>query len=332
MALPGKTGHAIGFTLCMVMACVSQAQPESSKRPSYPNTENFGMQYDVSAPWYQECKRVEQVKSSEATPALPASCGAFNYYDKQQQAVTGNAEWAGVRACALASGDNAVLSMVYANGLGVRRNLALATQYACRAGGAYAEVTGRIAHLQALQTSAPGTDYDQCDDITSGYMMGICASIADGQTEKVRVAWLARLRRQLPAPQVAAFDQLLAASDAFALARGNETDLSGTARGAQVIEAIASEKEWLREHLAAFEKGNRSLKAAQAVAVADTELNRAYQTLMAAPVSDKERPDRLRDSTVNKADVRATQRLWLAYRDAWVRLRRCVIPPCRRTI
>ena len=44
----------------------------------------------------------------------------------------------------------------------------------------------------------------------------------------------------------------------------------------------------------------------QALAAADAALNRAYQAVMRAP-----------DTTVAKADVRAAQRLWLAYRDAW---------------
>lgn len=40
---------------------------------------------------------------------------------------------------------------------------------------------------------------------------------------------------------------------------------------------------------------------------------------MATPTTDKARPDAVGGSTVTKASVRATQRLWLAYRDAWVR-------------
>ena len=300
----------------LMLAGGSHAQPPAPA--SYPNTENFGRDVDPKTPWVQECLRVEKVRAA-ATPPLPASCKAYNYYVKRQQAVTSAAEWGGVRACAVAANDSGVLAMLYANGLGVPRNLDLATQYACRAGGAYMEVQGRIAHLQAMQNSPSATPYDQCDDITSGYMMGICASIGDGQADKIRSAYLARLRRQLPAAQVGAFDQLVAATNAFANSRGDETDTSGTARSMQVIQAEAREKEWLREHLAAFEKGNVNISPAQPLAVVDAELNRAYQALMAAPVTDKEHADRLPDSTVTKADVRAAQRRWLAYRDAWVR-------------
>lgn len=304
---------AMPFVLAVSTAGVVQAQAAKG----YPNTESIGRTVDPATPWFRECLRVAHVKMPEPAPAVPPSCKAFDYYDKRRQAATSQIEWNGVRACAIAAQDDAVLSMLYANGLGVVRNLDIATHYACRAGGAGAEMEGRIAHLQALQHSAPAKAYDQCDDITSGFMMGICAGIADGQAGKVRINDLAALRRKLTKDQVAAFDRLVAATNAFAKARGGETDLTGTARGMLVVQAEAGEQEWLREHLAAFEKGR--FPAAPALATVDAELNRAYNALMARPVTDKNHPDRLPDSTVTKADVRAAQRLWLAYRDAWVR-------------
>lgn len=302
------------LALAMTLGTAGLAHAQAS----YPNTDGFGRAADPTAPWYQECLRVAKVKPPPV-PALPASCKVYDYYGKLAQATTSAAEWGGVRACAVADKNDAVLAMLYANGLGVPRNLDLATQSACRAGGAYAEVTGRIDHLIALQKSPPGTRYDQCDDITSGFMMGVCAGVADTQAEKVRIAYLARLRRQLPPPQVAPFDQLVAATDAFARARSGEIDLSGSGRAAFSLQAQAREKEWLREHLVAFEKGNVKLAPAQPLAAADAELNRTYQAVM-----------RLPDTTVDKANVRATQRLWLAYRDAWLAfaaLRYPAIPP-----
>ncbi len=310
------------FSLAMGLGTMAHAAPP------YPNTENFGMEVDPNTPWFQACLRVEKIPTA-ATPPAPASCKTFDYYAKRGQASTSATEWTGVRACALAANDHAVLAMLYANGLGVPRNLDLATQYACRAGGAYAEVSGRVEHLQALKKEPSGTPYDQCDDATSGLMMGVCANVADGQADKIRNAYFARLRGQLPAPQIAAFDQLVAATRAFATARRSETDMTGTGRGAFSVQAEAREKEWLREHLAAFEKG--TFKApAPTLAAADAELNRIYQAMLAAPSGDANHPTRLPSSTVEKADVRTAQRLWIAYRDAWVRfakLRYPALPP-----
>jgi uncharacterized protein YecT (DUF1311 family) len=82
---------------------------------------------------------------------------------------------------------------------------------------------------------------------------------------------------------------------------------------------VSIEKEWLREHVLAFEKGTFNLASPQQLPIADTELNRAYKAVMATPSTDQDKPDAIGDSTVTKADVRAAQRLWLKYRDAWVR-------------
>lgn len=309
------TLHSAGLSIMLAMAGLAHAQAQAPA--GYPNTENFGRAANPAAPWFQECMRVAKVKPATPAPALPASCKAYDYYGKLGQATTSAAEWGGVRACAVAANDDGVLAMLYANGMGVPRDLDQATHYACRAGGAYAEVEGRVEHLMGLKKSPAGARYDQCDDVTSGYMGGICAGFADSQADKVRTAYFARLRRQLLPQQVGPFDKLVAATNALAEARGNETDLTGTARASMVTHAEAREKEWLREHLAAFEKGNVTLAPAQPLPAADAELNRAYQAVMRAPVADKAEPDRLPDSTVTRTEVRAAQRAWLAYRDAW---------------
>lgn len=199
----------------LALAGAACAQSGSHSGNTYPNTSTFGIPFDHKAPWYRHCMRVQPMVAP-ATPARPASCKAFDYYDKLSQAKASQAEWNGVRACAVDIQDDTVLSMLFANGLGVTRNLDLATRYACRAGGAYAEVTARIAHLQALKASAPATRYDQCDDITSGYMAVICAGIAEQQAGKVRHAFIAQLRRQLPVAQQGALESPVSAASAYA--------------------------------------------------------------------------------------------------------------------
>lgn len=138
---------------------------------SYPNTEHFGVPVDRGDDWYTKCIRVEHVRApAAAITALPAACDASDaYYAKLDQAVTNGAEWAWVRSCAIASNDTAVLTMLYANGLGVKRDLALATRYACSTAAAMAETAYRVKHLSAL---GEGQRFDSCDDITSGMMGG----------------------------------------------------------------------------------------------------------------------------------------------------------------
>ncbi|MDQ2820422.1 MAG: DUF1311 domain-containing protein [Pseudomonadota bacterium] len=313
-----RTRSLLALATGLTMMTLAHAVPQDAAPKAYPNTAGFGSDVDPKTPWFQECLRVAKVQSPVATPAAPANCKAHDYYDKVDQATTSDAEWGNVRACAAAANDNDVLATLFANGQGVPRNVDLATQYACRAGGAYMEVQLRIEHLQALRKRPSDKLYDQCDDATSGYMMGFCASYAKRRADKVSTDWSARLRRQLPAQQAAAFDQLVSAGNAFARARQDEMDYHGTIAAARAIGAETEEKEWLREHLVAFEKGNVKLTLQQQLPIADAELNRLYRAIMARRSTDPEHPDQLEDSTVTKADVRTAQRLWLKYRDAWV--------------
>jgi uncharacterized protein YecT (DUF1311 family) len=311
-----KMKRVVAVMAGLVLSSMAHAVPQSTPSKPFP----AGISgVDPQTPWYQECLRVAKVKTPATPPAPAASCKGAGYYDKIDQANVSDAEWARVRACAVADNDDDVMAMLYANGLGVPRNLDIATQYACRAGGALMEMKYRIAHLQELRTAPAARRYDQCDDATSGYLMGFCATYAEQRADKVANAYLERLRRQLPSTQVAAFDQLVAATQAFAKARGTEMDEQGTIAAARMVQAVSTEKEWLREHLLAFEKGNVKLAAPAQLPTADAELNRAYKAVMATPSTDKDKPDAVGDSSVTKADVRAAQRLWLKYRDAWVR-------------
>ncbi|MFL6710816.1 MAG: lysozyme inhibitor LprI family protein [Massilia sp.] len=274
----------------------------------YPNTENFGVDVDKGADWYQQCLKVADANPapSPSVRAAPKCDAADAYYLKLDQAVTSDVEWAAVRSCAIATNNTAVLSMLYANGLGVPRNAAVATRYACSTGAALAEMEGRVQHLASL---APNERYDHCDNITSGTMGAVCSAIAARRAERIKTAFTKRLRSSLAPAQTAAFDRLLSAGQAFAKTHAeNETSPGGSGYAGFVIDAQARENEWLREHLAAFEKGQ--FPPAANFAADDAELNRLYGARMhpAQPDPNAVQPDA----------IRATQRLWLAYRDAWV--------------
>ncbi|MES2757892.1 MAG: lysozyme inhibitor LprI family protein [Pseudomonadota bacterium] len=294
-------------TLSWILASLVAA-PALAQSP-YPNTENFGISFDREADWYKECMRVEHVRPPAGpSTSAPAACDASGaYYARLDQAITSAAEWTQVRSCAIAGNDTAVLAMLYANGLGVKRNLALATHYACSTGAALAETESRVMHLSTLPE---GKRFDQCDDITSGRMGGVCAAIDATRAEKVRTAFLARVRRTLPAQHTAAFDRLVGTSAAFASSHASdETPPGGSGYTGFVIAAEAREHEWLREHLAAFEKRRFDLPPPSQFAVDDAELNRIYGDLLKSNRTEGD---------IHVSAIRAAQRHWLAYRDAWV--------------
>jgi uncharacterized protein YecT (DUF1311 family) len=304
----------------------------SVRAADYPNTSNFGVRFDVNSAWHRQCMetRDAQPPASDAVKNTDKDCDARDlYYDALNSAKAGDSEWRTVRACAQAARDDAVLMMLYANGLGVRRDLRLATRYACSLGGAYAEMEGRVGHLARLaQSAAEGKtaeSFDLCDDITSGYMQGECAAIASHRAEAGREARLAAIAARLAPAQRKAWERLTDAADDFSEARGeHETDMSGTARAAMAIAAKDAEDELFLADLERFEKGDLPKGTAEHLAAADRRLNEIYRAIQHAKTDEPD--NRLGPSTVTKADVQAAQKLWLRFRDAWTAFGRSRYP------
>jgi uncharacterized protein YecT (DUF1311 family) len=78
------------------------------------------------------------------------------------------------------------------------------------------------------------------------------------------------------------------------------------ARAAVLDELLADVK--------AAEQGKPPAGTNAAFAAADKALNDVYRKVMALPADGE---GRVAHTTVTKQDIRATQRSWIAYRDAW---------------
>lgn len=307
--------HPIARLLTLAAAGLTTASALAAA--AYPNTSNFGVPFSRDEPWYEQCMRVEKLH----TPPMPAGRGLCDagdlYYTKRSQAVTSQAEWDKVRACAIARADNGVLMMLYANGFGVQRDADLAIHYACGLEFiAKSEMEHRIEHLAA----APRSDvpFDQCDDITSGYMGSVCAAIRQRQDDRVRVARIERIVKTLPPASRSAFAKLRAAADRYATEAMGEVDMQGTAAPALSMEHGGRLREEFMQ--AALDTAGGKLPPASAAEFAqrDVELNALYQDVMTAPTARKDWPDNIGDSTISHAQILKTERLWLAYRDAFV--------------
>ncbi|HSX62186.1 MAG TPA: lysozyme inhibitor LprI family protein [Tahibacter sp.] len=234
-------------------------------------------------------------------------------------------DYADARRCAflerengdeLVFGGSAVLMMIYANGDGVPRNIALAKQFACAVQGAPAELDGRLQHLDELAKAGGKTErFDLCDDITSGYMMGFCADHAADAAEVGRDRRVAALTASWSADHRAALAPLRAAADAYfdAVVDG-EVDMSGTARGAMAVGARESLENAFVESLTAFEQGRFPDGDAAAFAAADKALNAAYAATIKRYKSDSAEGIA---GTVTPDGIRNAERAWIKYRDAW---------------
>ena len=222
-----------------------------------------------------------------------------------------------IKAQGAVFGGSGLLMMLYANGEGVARNIPLAKRFACEYDGAPAEVSGRLEHLDAIASGKDRKPIDICDDITSGMMMGFCAAhdgdAARAQREK---RWTSLQASWSPAQRGALADMRKAAKAYFESVSREETDMSGTARGMMAENAYEALDKALLADVEHFEHGKLPKARAQELATADRGLNATYKKVLA-------RLNAHADSgpygTVTAEGVRTTQRLWLGYRDAWVR-------------
>ena len=307
--------YAIARLLTLAAAGLSCASAFAAG--PYPNTSNFGVPFSEDESWYQQCMRVAKLKAAPM-PAVSGPCDAGDlYYTKRNQAATSPAEWNKVRACAITRADNSVLMMLYANGFGVQRDADMAIRYACGLEFiAKSEMEGRIEHLAGAPRS--GVPFDQCDDITSGHMGSVCAAIRARQNDRVRVARLDRIASAMSPASRSAFAKLRAAAERYATGAMGEVDMQGTAAPAMSMQ----HGERLQEEFmqAALDTASGKLLPASPAEFAqrDAELNALYRDVMSAPTTRQNWPDNIGDSTISHAAVRKTERLWLAYRDAFV--------------
>ena len=272
------------------------------------------------AAYEQQCRQLAQRQYPAADMSPPAAGGQCEpvglYYG-----IGAARDYARARQCAFAAKDNdqpfqerhGVLMMLYANGLGVRRDYQLAQKAACDAGGAPAEIAERLAHLEKMAAAAPGSGrpIDVCDDITSGYMGGYCASIAAQLGEQTRGAAFAKLVASWTPQEKQALARLEQAAMRFADERsGSEVDRTGTLRDAFSIREEQRQLTDFRASIAAFERGALPRHSKADLARLDADMNAAYQQLRRMPEPSH--------STFKFHGIQQTQRTWLAYRDAWV--------------
>lgn len=212
-----------------------------------------------------------------------------------------------------------LLMVIYANGSGAPRDIDLAIHLACGLDAAPAEHDGRVASLAALKSRPGKTPFHYCQDITSGYAMGVCAAHEQRFAEVKRKAELARITARYTPPQKQAFAALETAAQAYAEARaGNEIDLSGTGRGAFALEEEAARWTAFQTLLGQLAVGRLPAATAAQNQAADAKLNAAYRKLMAAGEPEF--------GTVTLKGVRDTERVWIRYRDAWLAFAKAAYP------
>jgi len=300
--------------LILVFAVMSAA---AMAQVSTPNWENTGPEVTAI------CKRVEHRKPPAADRPTAAQARALKgcnseklYYGEGVKP-----DYVRARQCAFVEaqggdapvfGGETILMQIYANGYGVHRDLDLATAYACRIDAAPMVNELQISDLQSLKAKPDHFDY--CDSMTSGLAMGQCAGRDSNRAAAVRDVRIGALVAKLPPGARPLYPAMKKSFDAFVEAHGEgEVDLSGTARAAEEIGEQDSVRDQFLLDLGRLISGRWPAGTAPDARAADALLNASYRkALIGAAAKDNL-------TTIKSDDIRKTQRLWLSYRDAYVR-------------
>lgn len=204
-------------------------------------------------------------------------------------------------------GGPPLLMQIYGNGLGVPRNRDLALRIACTFDGT------SVRYLQSLPANQSVNWFESGDG--SGLKQGIYAQHQARINDITREKRLARAVNRLGPAVAKIFPAVHQAADAFSEESGNdEVDARGTARVADWTLAREKQDDQFIAEVERLASGDWPIATAQQARSADLALNREYRRALAWAASSDNY------TTVKTEDIRKAQRVWLTYRDAWVRL------------
>jgi hypothetical protein len=196
----------------------------------------------------------------------------------------------------------ALLSMVYANGKGVQRNIDVALKLLCSLGR-----PDRIERVAAMKVGPPPReDFSICDDPGSTVEIGFCAGVKEAIKNEARKAKIAALTGSWKSDEKVAFSRLERAAKAFFDARErNEMDLSGTSRASIQLAERGSLEDAFLAALERFERGK--LPDLSSHATAQNAERRAFVAT--------QKP--LDCGSLTPAGIRRGEEAWTRYVEAW---------------
>lgn len=219
----------------------------------------------------------------------------------------------------------AMLMHLYANGIGVERDLDLALHMACGLDSAWGEMDARVLHLAALRDGKiEDKEFSFCDDITSGYAGGQCAAHDSRLAHQGRTERLANLSSGWDVASQRALAELRLLHDDYAAKHGwFEQDPRGTIKVELSVRASEELENQFVDTVSRLSQGKQPLYDLKGLEAADIRLNSLYRKLL--------EPNLLLERGMEEEDVRQTQRTWLRYRDAFVDFAQRQFPGVSRT-
>ncbi len=272
-------------------------------------------------------------------PKTPPSCASYRSYRGLGRPVN----YAEARACAwqerLAQkahlwqspeepfawvvGGSLILTDIYFNGAGVKRNIPLAMRFACE----WEEGAATVAlPAMAKLSGSPSAHqrFELCDYAASTFTINFCGGYKSQIENDRRERYYNSLKPSMTPEQQAAFDKLLAAQKAYIDAHASEVDQGGTIRVMRTIGSQTILKNLFHAELVQFERKKWPALSANQIARADVLLRREYeQTLQRIRTKPK---DDIYEGAVTADGVSSVERAWEIYREAWVAFARLRYP------
>lgn len=266
----------------------------------------------------QICASVEKVelpaadRPTQAEEKELSKCASVDsYFGFGQQADAVKA-----RKCAYAEldrgdkaaiGGNAILAMIYANGLGVPRNYNVALKFACAIKDTPGDSAGRIYQLERMRKSNLGGRFSICDHSSGRNLYEQCAILGDrfdvierdNKYKELSAAWSERDKK--------AFQAFLQEAKIFTKVQAsNAVDLSGTFE----IQEESFLNDQLLANLQKFEHGELPKFSQEDFQQAEATMNSAYEATQNNQSSHW--------GTVTPEGIKTSQEEWLRYREAWI--------------
>ncbi|HEV7690063.1 MAG TPA: lysozyme inhibitor LprI family protein [Hyphomonadaceae bacterium] len=203
----------------------------------------------------------------------------------------------------------------YANGRDVARDPKKALALVCQDRFmAQAEMKDITPLLEAAIAAPLAKEFIFCNYVTSGVHQNLCSGEGEAGRREQWISDLAKLTVSWTPEQKSSLVTLRAAAEAFFDARTyGETDHRGSAHVAMSLYQTGRARQALLDSLKDFEAAR--FPPHDDFAKADRELNDTYRALLARKEWDQGPP-----VSPSPQGIRAAERAWLSFRDAWAAL------------
>lgn len=152
-----------------------------------------------------------------------------------------------------------ILAIVYANGRGVDRNFDVAIHMACRIDDAPAATDSRIKHLAELRDKSwTGSDFEICDNATSGFSGTFCADHSESLASEAREMKIKAIAAGWTARQKALFQKSYDLFEEYAEETHGMDCFRGTAQAACAISGAEFEMERYLRRIENLSRGDLS--------------------------------------------------------------------------